>query len=149
MFRVIVLSGLVLMASGVFVSPAIALPSVIGKPGKAANVVRSIEVTMNDGMRFAPDRIDVRRGETIRLIVRNAGALRHELVLGRPADLKQHAELMRRHPHMEHDDPYAVSVPPGETRELIWRFSHSGQVDFGCLVPGHYEAGMHGKVKVN
>lgn len=120
----------------------------IGRPGKATAATRTVEVTMSDAMRFAPERLAVRRGETVRFVVRNAGATRHELVLGRPADLKAHAELMKRHPHMEHDDPHAVSVPPGESRELVWQFTKAGVVHFACLIPGHFDAGMKGRVDV-
>jgi uncharacterized cupredoxin-like copper-binding protein len=136
----------VLLALGATAS--LAAPGAIGRPGKAAEVSRTVEVTMSDTMRFSPDRIAVKRGETVRLVVRNAGAVRHELMLGRAADLKAHAEVMKRHPHMEHDDAHAVSVPPGETREMVWRFTRGGTIDFACLVPGHYEAGMKGRVDV-
>lgn len=129
-------------------SPVVASPRGIGKPGKATEATRTVEVAMHDGMRFVPAQVAVRRGETVRLVVRNEGAIRHELMLGRAADLRSHAELMKRHPHMEHDEPHAVSVPPGETRTLVWTFTRSGVVDFACLVPGHYEAGMKGRFDV-
>jgi uncharacterized cupredoxin-like copper-binding protein len=129
-------------------APAFASSKAIGQPAKAAAASRTVEVTMGDTMRFAPERIEVRRGETVRFVVRNAGALRHELVLGTARDLAAHAELMKRHPHMEHDEPHAVSVPPGESRELVWRFTKAGGVDFACLIPGHFDAGMKGRVEI-
>ena len=103
---------------------------------------------MNDAMRFKPDRISVKRGETIRFIVRNTGNLRHEMVLGTIDEMKEHAEMMRKKPEMEHTDPNQVSVEPGKTGELIWRFTRDGTFDFACLEPGHLEAGMAGKILV-
>ena len=120
----------------------------IGKPGDPGKVTRSIRVEMNDRMRFKPASINVKRGETIRFIVRNAGKVRHEMVLGTIEELKKHAELMRKHPEMKHADPNQVSVEPGKTGELIWQFTNAGTFDFACLVPGHFEAGMVGKVGV-
>lgn len=116
-----------------------------GEPGKAARVV---PIVMDDTMRFRPASITVREGETITLAIRNEGKVMHELVLGTPADLARHAELMRKHPGMEHDEPYMAHVKPGATRRLTWRFSKSGTFEFACLVPGHYEAGMKGVVAV-
>lgn len=120
----------------------------LGKPGDPARVERTIEIATGDNMRFSPDRIQVRRGQTIRFRVVNGGQMKHEFVLGTLAELKKHAALMRKFPDMEHDDPNAVSVDPGQTRELVWRFTRRGDFDFACLVPGHFEAGMRGKIAV-
>jgi Cu/Ag efflux protein CusF len=103
---------------------------------------------MTDAMRFNPSSVDARQGETIRFIVRNSGQLRHELVLGTEKDLKDHYEVMKKHPEMEHADPNMVSVAPGQTGEIVWRFTKTGKVDFACLQPGHYDAGMKGLVRV-
>jgi uncharacterized cupredoxin-like copper-binding protein len=100
-------------------------------------------------MRFLPDSIRVKRGETIRFIVRNTGKVKHEMVLGTIKELKEHAELMRKFPEMEHADPNQVSVDPGMTGELVWQFTTAGTFDFACLVPGHFESGMVGKVRVS
>ena len=121
----------------------------LGKPGDPGKVTRSIVVEMNDAMRFKPDSIRVKRGETIRFIVRNTGKQKHEMVLGTIKELKEHAELMRKFPEMEHADPNQVSVDPGVTGELVWQFTKAGTFDFACLVPGHFEAGMVGKVQVD
>ena len=120
----------------------------IGIPGDASNVSRTINVQLNDTMRFAPDRLTATRNETIRFVVRNGGKVKHEMILGSPKELKKHAELMRKHPEMEHADPNQVSVDPGQTGELVWRFTRVGNVDFECLHPGHFDAGMVGKVAV-
>lgn len=120
----------------------------IGKPGNAADVTRTIKISMGDNMRYSPSTIKVNNGETVRFILKNKGKLEHEMVLGSAKDLKRHAELMKKNPGMEHDDPNQVSLEPGQTKELIWQFTQQGTVDFACLEPGHMEAGMVGKFRV-
>ena len=122
--------------------------SAIGQPGESTKVSRTIKVEMNDAMRFIPANVAVKRGETIKFVVKNNGQLKHEMVLGSVAELKEHAELMRKFPQMVHADPNQVAVEPGQTGELVWQFTKTGKVDFACLQPGHFEAGMKGKVNV-
>ena len=121
----------------------------LGKPASISAATRTVEFDMDDSMRFKPERIEVRQGATIRFVVRNHGQVKHEFVLGTPAELKKHAALMAQFPQMEHDDPNAVSVEPGKTAEFAWTFAKSGSFDFACLVPGHFEAGMRGKIIVH
>ena len=120
----------------------------IGKPGIASKVTRTVKVDMLDTMRFTPSSFAVKQGETIRFVVKNSGQLPHEMVLGKEKDLKEHYEVMKKNPEMEHDDPNSVSVKPGKTGEMIWQFTKAGKVDFACLHPGHYDAGMKGQVRV-
>lgn len=120
----------------------------IGRPGDPAKVSRTIEVTMDDDMRFAPSSIQVKAGETIRFFVRNRGKQAHEFVLGTMAELKEHAAMMRAQPHMKHNEPNMVSLGAGKLGGLVWQFDQSGTIDFACLVPGHFEAGMVGKIQV-
>jgi uncharacterized cupredoxin-like copper-binding protein len=120
----------------------------IGAPGKANKVTRTVEVDMTDAMRFNPSSVAVRQGETVRFVVKNSGQLKHEFVLGTEKELKEHYEVMKKFPEMEHDDPNMVTVAPGRTGEVIWQFTKSGTVDFACLQPGHYDAGMKGAVTV-
>lgn len=122
--------------------------SSLGQPGYPAKVTRTVDIVMSDTMRYTPANIKVKRGETIRFRVKNAGQLKHEMVLGSRAELKEHAKTMTKFPEMEHDDPNAISVDPGKTGELVWRFTRTGTFDFACLVPGHFEAGMQGKIAV-
>jgi uncharacterized cupredoxin-like copper-binding protein len=121
----------------------------IGKPGNPKKVTRTIEISGSDNMRYSPSEIKVKRGETVRFLVKNSGKLDHELVIGSLKELKEHAELMRKHPGMEHDEPNMAYVRPGEMREIIWQFARAGTVDFACTIPGHLEAGMVGKIKVS
>lgn len=121
----------------------------VGQPGDATKVSRTVEITMSDAMRFTPSRIAVHRNETIRFVLRNQGQLKHEMVLGTISELKKHAALMVKYPDMQHSDPNQASVEPGQTAELVWRFTRSGTIDFACLQPGHHDAGMRGQVRVS
>ena len=119
-----------------------------GIAGDAAAVRRTITIAMTDAMRFAPDRLAVRQGETVRLLIRNDGKMLHELVIGTKKDLDEHAALMARFPNMEHDEPYMAHVNPGKTGQIVWHFNRAGEFDFACLIAGHYQAGMVGKITV-
>lgn len=119
-----------------------------GKAGDPKKITRTITFTMSDKMRFDPSNISVKQGETIRFVVKNNGKLMHEMVFGTMQELKEHAELMKKFPGMEHDEPYMAHVAPGKTEEIIWQFTKVGEFDFACLIAGHFDAGMVGKVKV-
>lgn len=120
----------------------------IGKPGVASKVTRTVNVDMTDDMRFHSSLIDAKQGETIRFVAKNSGKVKHEMVLGTAKDLKDHYEVMKKNPEMEHADANMVTVAPGKSGEIIWQFTKAGKVDFGCLQPGHYDAGMKGLVNV-
>lgn len=126
--------------------------SSIGLPGQVQAVTRTIELDMHDTMRFNQHDIEVTQGETIRFVIKNSGQLPHEFVLGTREDLAAHAKEMAEHAaaghHMAHDEPNMISVEPGKTGEVVWQFTQAGVVDFACLVPGHFEAGMKGRVVV-
>jgi len=120
----------------------------IGKPGVVSKVSRTISIDMTDNMRFTPSEVKVKQGETIRFVVKNTGQVKHEFSLGTKKELAEHYEVMKKFPDMEHDEPNKVSLAPGKQGEVVWQFTKSGNVDFACLHPGHYEAGMKGQVKV-
>ena len=119
-----------------------------GKAGDPARAARTIEVDMHDRLRFDPETIEVETGQTVRFVVRNEGTLMHEMVLGTPDTLDEHAALMQKFPGMEHAEPYMAHVPPGEERTMTWTFTDAGEFAYGCLVPGHFEAGMKGRIVV-
>ena len=124
-----------------------------GEPGKAAEATRTVEVAADDrgGMRYSMDLGSIRQGETIRFVVTNQGEGPHEFTIGDTASQRAHAKLMAKNPEMHHDDdPSAVTLQPGETKELVWKFSKSVQGDlvFACQMPGHYDAGMVHKAKL-
>ncbi|HKO89232.1 MAG TPA: cupredoxin family protein [Burkholderiales bacterium] len=118
---------------------------IAGDEGKAT---RTINVGMSDAMRFTPEKIDVKAGETVKFVIKNDGKLLHEFVLGTKKTLDEHAALMAKFPEMEHDEPYMAHVGPGKTGEIVWTFNRPGQFDFACLIAGHYQAGMIGRISV-
>jgi uncharacterized cupredoxin-like copper-binding protein len=122
--------------------------SAAGKAGDPAKVSRTIAVSMDDTMRFTPSQISVKTGETIRFFVKNAGKIPHEMVIGTMEELKEHAETMRKMPEMKHAEPNTITLAAGQRGGIVWQFDKAGEVDFACLIPGHMEAGMVGKVKV-
>lgn len=122
-----------------------------GEPGDPKKPARIVRILMREGdgkMTFVPNRVEVRRGEQIRFVLQNLGELDHEFVLATKEENRKHAEEMRKNPDMEHDDPNAARVKAGKSGEIVWRFTKPGTYEFGCLIPGHYEAGMLGVVVV-
>lgn len=123
----------------------------IGMPGDAASVDRTIDVTMretDDGdMIFEPASLEIGKGETIRFNVMNEGELEHEFVIDTIEGNAEHKELMAAM-DMEHDDPNSVRLDEGGSGEVIWKFANEGTFEFACLIPGHYESGMHGPITV-
>ena len=109
---------------------------------------RTTDIDMSDRMRYSPMALTIKQGETIRFRINNSGKLRHEMVLGTRNELLRHAELMRQHPGMQHDDPYLAHVASGKVGTLIWQFTEPGELYCGCRVPGHFEAGMVGEIVV-
>lgn len=122
--------------------------SSVGRAGDPSKVTRTVTVDMNDSMRFNPASISVKQGEVLRFVVRNSGKLKHEMVIGSVTDLQEHAKMMQKFPEMEHAEPNQVTLQPGKTGNIIWQFDTAGNVEFACLQPGHFEAGMKGVVKV-
>jgi len=129
-------------------APVIKEQKAWGIAGDAKSVTRTVTLTMDDNMRFTPDKLSFRQGETVRFVIRNKGKLLHELVIGTKKELKEHAAMMQKFPAMEHDEPYMAHVGAGKTGGLIWTFNRPGEFDFACLIAGHYQAGMVGKISV-
>ena len=122
-----------------------------GKPGDPKKPARLVQVSMGekDGkMHFIPNRIEIRRGEQVKFQLRNNGEMDHELVLATLEENLKHAIEMQKNPDMEHDDPNAKRLAPKKTGEIVWAFTKAGEFDFSCLIPGHREAGMTGKIIV-
>jgi uncharacterized cupredoxin-like copper-binding protein len=119
-----------------------------GREGDLRKVSRTIKIYMADTMRYSPAEITVKQGETLRFEAKNSGKVMHEIVFGTMKELKEHAELMKKHPGMEHDEPYMAHVAPGKTERIVWQFTKPGEFYYGCLIPGHFEAGMIGKLIV-
>ena len=127
---------------------AVAEQTAWGIAGKPAQVSRTITLDMTDAMRFTPNTLTVKEGETVRFVVNNKGRMLHEMVIGTPGELAKHAALMARFPNMQHDEAYMAHVGPGKTGEIVWHFNRAGTFEFACLIAGHYEAGMKGTLTV-
>jgi uncharacterized cupredoxin-like copper-binding protein len=139
-----------------------------GEPGKASEASRTITVEMYDNY-YEPEEISVETGETVRFVVKNEGSLVHEFNIGTPSMHEGHQkEMMMMVEHgviqggklnhdmmsmdmgngktMKHDDPNSVLLEPGQSKEVVWKFTENGDIEFACNVPGHYQAGMYGDV---
>ena len=120
-----------------------------GRAGDPKKISRTIDLDMSDAMRFAPAALALKQGETVRFRLKNSGKVMHEMVLGTMQDLEAHAELMRKDAGMHHHGAAnMVHVAPGKTASLVWQFTNAGEFHYGCLVPGHFEAGMRGTIRV-
>ena len=140
-----------------------------GRAGNPKKTNRTVTIGMDDRMRFVaaaphgqratdaragtpphamPGDLVVKRGETVRFVVHNDGQVMHEMVIGSMKELKEHAEMMRKFPNMEHDEPYMAHVAPGKKGEIVWQFTQAGEFHYACLIPGHLEAGMIAKITV-
>ncbi|MEB0047843.1 MULTISPECIES: cupredoxin family protein [unclassified Pseudomonas] len=147
-----------------------------GQPAPAAKATRNVEVVMGD-MSFMPKAIDIKAGETVRFVLVNKGQLLHEFNIGDAAMHAKHQQEMLNmqqsgmltpttmkgmdhsamigmdhgsmKPGMKHDDPNSVLVEPGKTAELTWTFTKATNLEFACNIPGHYQAGMVGKLTVS
>jgi len=119
-----------------------------GIAGDPKAVSRTIAISMTDDMRFSPAVVNVKLNETVRFVIKNDGKILHEMVIGTKDELDKHAVMMEKFPNMAHDEPYMAHVDPGKSGDIVWRFNRAGDFDFACLLPGHYQAGMIGKIKV-
>ena len=141
----------------------------IGVPGKASEATQTIEIKMLDNY-YEPESISVKQGETVRFIIKNDGEFVHEFNIGTAAMHTAHQEeMMTMFEHgvleadkinydmmkmdmgngktMEHNDPNSVLLEPGKSGEIVWKFTKAGKIEFACNIPGHYDAGMMGKIK--
>lgn len=148
MKKIIIISVVSVLSAWVNAAGVHAEHSRVGKVGDPAKVSRTIEIIMDDSMRFTPSNIQVNAGDTVQFSIKNEGQLPHELVLGSLEELQAHAAEMLAMPEMEHEEPNMITVQPGGVAGLIWLFDEPGHVDFACLIPGHTEAGMVGSVNV-
>lgn len=119
-----------------------------GREGDARNVTRVIRIEMSDAMRFFPGEIRVKRGDTVRFSVRNTGELPHEFTLGTMDDLRRQSDRVKKNLPRDHGAVHTLRVEPGGSARVVWQFMKAGEFHYGCLVPGHFEAGMIGIIVV-
>lgn len=124
-----------------------------GEPGDPKKpVARTVEIVMKETedarMLFEPNRLEIKRGEQVKFVLKNHGKVDHEFMLDSVANNAKHKIQMEKNPDMEHDDPNGRRLMPHGSDEIVWRFTKAGTFEFACLIPGHYESGMHGTVVV-
>ena len=123
----------------------------IGQPGHN-QMNRSLTVKMfetENGMAFTPEALSIKKGQTVKIHLINNGEFEHEFVMDTKAGIQKHKVLMEDSPDMQHEDSNSLRLKPNEKGEILWTFSNAGTFEFACLIPGHYEAGMHGEILVN
>jgi uncharacterized cupredoxin-like copper-binding protein len=118
-----------------------------GGPGKGSDVKRVVRVEALNPT-FNVRTIQVRAGETIKFVVTNKDKIDHEFAIASPKEHADHREMMKQMPDMKHDEPNVVTLKPGESKELIWKFGRDTNIEFACNIPGHYEGGMKGAFRV-
>lgn len=119
-----------------------------GRAGDVAKVSRTVPLELTATGGCLPARIAVKRGETLRLVAKNAGTAEQDLALGRQSDLEAHAEMVRKFPQMQAAQSHRVTVKPGESRDLVWQFARAGQFNLACGAPARFDAQSAGKVVV-
>ncbi len=169
-FRCGVLAGAMALGLGGMAHADAGHGPTIGAPGKATPATRTVEIVLQDNS-YQPESLQVKPGETVRFVLRNKGELLHEFNIGtaetHAAHQKEMAAMMEHGmltptginqqmmgmdhaktgaPAMKHDDPNSVLVEPGKTKELVWKFPNSLNLQFACNIPGHYESGMVGEI---
>ena len=139
-----------LFASGALAQHASHDETAYGRAADAAKAKRTVRIDMSDQMRFTPARLTVKRGETVRFVAANKGQVMHEMVLGTMDELKAHAEEMKKESPgtQHHHEPNMTHVAPGASGQLVWQFTRAGEFYYACLIPGHFDAGMIGKLTV-
>jgi uncharacterized cupredoxin-like copper-binding protein len=157
LYRTVLVCGALLASTAAFAGPGGAghghghASFSAGEPGNPKKPSRIVNVIMreSDGkMMFVPDRLEVKKGEQVKFVLKNNGELDHEFVLATTAENLKHAEEMKKNPDMEHDDPNAKRLNPKKSGDLVWKFTKAGEFEYGCLIPGHREAGMTGTIIV-
>jgi uncharacterized cupredoxin-like copper-binding protein len=136
---------------GILLVSASAQAYAAGEPGDATKPARIVQVTMTEAegkMLFLPNRIEIKKDEQVKFMLRNNGELDHEFILGTTAENLKHAESMKKNPDMEHDDPNGRRLAPKKTDQIVWRFTQVGEFEYSCLIPGRGEAGMIGTIVV-
>ncbi|WP_441229929.1 cupredoxin domain-containing protein [Tardiphaga sp. 215_C5_N2_1] len=118
-----------------------------GEPGDSKKPAREIVVSMNE-MDYSPAVIEVKRGEQIRFVIRNAGTEAHEFLLATTAENLKHGDAMKKNPDMEHDEPNGLRLAAKKSGEILWKFSKAGTFEYSCMIPTHRELGMTGKIIV-
>lgn len=146
--------GVAILSSGAALAdaghskPGTSAQTTLGGPGKASEAKRVVKVDAQDRT-YNLRQIQVRAGETVRFVITNKSSIRHEFSIATEKEHVEHRAMMQKLPDMVHDDESVVTLEPGETKEIVWKFgtdrSALKDLGFSCNIPGHAEQGMHGK----
>ena len=124
----------------------------VGHPGEMANVQKTSNIIMTEtdegDVVFEPNQLSVKTGTTVRFVIRNFGSLRHEFYLDSHQGVLEHKAEMDEDPSSMHEEPNLIHIDPGDRNEIVWTFTTPGEFEFACLIPGHYDDGMSGRIKV-
>jgi uncharacterized cupredoxin-like copper-binding protein len=119
-----------------------------GQPGNPREVDRRVRIVARDDLRFDPPQVTIRKGQTVAFFLTNEGRNRHEFALGDRDFQFEHEKNMQVHTSEASHGSNTLELGPGETGEIVWKFTQSGEVMYGCHEPGHFEGGMYGIVTV-
>jgi len=123
--------------------------SASGESAKLEEVTKTIHLDAADEMKFNfKQQLDISKGDVVKFVVTNTGKINHEFSIGNESEQEKHRAMMRNMPDMVHEDGNSITVKPGETKELIWKFHGDPKVVFACNIPGHSEAGMMHRMTV-
>jgi len=120
-----------------------------GRPGNPTKASVRILLEAYDPNRFDLDQLSVRAGETLEIVVRNAGHSRHEFVIGERQHQAEYARIVAAMPDTRHEHDNVLTVDPGQTRSIVWEFGDTAEVELACHMHGHYEQGMLVRVTVH
>jgi uncharacterized cupredoxin-like copper-binding protein len=112
-----------------------------GSPGFVAGTTsapRVVRIVASDALRFYPDIVTVKAGETITFEVTAMGMRSHEFMVGPTAEVAADTA----------GTPEVADIAMMQTKSLTYTFNGPGPFAFACHAPGHYEAGMRGTITV-
>ena len=164
MKKILLIIFYLIIANNVFAASM----NMIGEKGDANNVDRTINIKMYDNY-YEPKFIEIKKGETIKFVVQNLGEMVHEyniatkemhikhqpemqklvdhgILLVDKIDMNKMKKMSKKDHSLSHSHANSVMVEPKKTGEIIWKFSKSITLEMACNIPGHYEAGMAGKI---
>ncbi|MGH2808113.1 MAG: cupredoxin domain-containing protein [Actinomycetota bacterium] len=125
---------------------AVAALSTLGACAPApAAATRTITIEIEHSA-FQPQTIDVQRGTVVVFVIENTDPIAHEFILGDEAVQDRHEKGTEAHHGAK---PGEVSIASGETETTTYEFTESGTLIFGCHLPGHYDYGMRGTVRID
>ena len=113
-------------------------PGSSGFVAGTSSAPRVVRITASEALRFYPDVVTVKVGETITFEVTAMGMRSHEFMVGPAADVAADTA----------GTPEVADIAMMQTKSLTYTFNGPGPFAFACHAPGHYEAGMRGTITI-